>query len=415
MSRRPPAAHARLQLYLAAAAIAAAVALPVVLVSVGGGVSAHEIGQLEQSGYELSVSAAGAHGILDSHALSRQFDGLAHVAAASPVLSAPIDAFVLRNGTPTAILAEGVVPDQFGPTLGPGEDALFPLPLPLGDPTDLVHFANGTYAGRPSYDVLLATPFAAEAGLSVGDRIRLGPNPGGSGAILYNVSGMFGVSVSSLAPTGAFAVLLPLSDLQTMVGVARGGPNGTALLDASDTIQIALTGSLSGDPAAVSAVAQEVQALVPYYGVTTQLQQAQQLESASAILTGFYLALSSVGLVVGLIFLAIVLTRRVESDRRAIGIRRAIGVPARSIGTGIALRALALAAAGATIGVVGGWAIVTSLARYSSGAVQEATSYAVYDPLLLGGIVASVLGLAALVSLVATRAALRLDLSEVLR
>jgi len=49
--------HLRLQVVLAIAAVGAAVALPVVLVSVGGGVSAHELANLENAGYQIVVSA----------------------------------------------------------------------------------------------------------------------------------------------------------------------------------------------------------------------------------------------------------------------------------------------------------------------------------------------------------------------
>jgi len=130
---------------LAVAAIATAVALPVVLVSVGGGVSAHELANLQNAGYQIVVSAAGLHGITHSHNYTDQILSIPGVTAASPVLSVTIDAFTHSGGTP--VLAEGVIPDQFYPTLGPTESGLFPSPLPLGDPTDDVHFAHGTYSG----------------------------------------------------------------------------------------------------------------------------------------------------------------------------------------------------------------------------------------------------------------------------
>ena len=45
--------HVRLQSVLAVAAIAAAVALPVVLISVGGGVSSHELSEIQNAGYRI--------------------------------------------------------------------------------------------------------------------------------------------------------------------------------------------------------------------------------------------------------------------------------------------------------------------------------------------------------------------------
>ncbi len=411
--RHGQAAHARLQLILAVAAIAAAVTLPVVLVSVGGGVSAHELRSIQNSGYEITVNAAGTHGIRDSHALAASIDNLTDVAAASPVLTLNLDAF-LDNGAVAPVEADGVIPRAFSATLGPLEAGLFPAPLPLGDPTDSTHFDNGTYNGTPSNDVLLAYPFLVAHGIVRGESIRLGPSTNRSLATPFTVTGTFNISASGFGATTIFTALLPLSDLQVMGGLARAD-GGSTLLDSSDQIQVALVSSATTNPAIVSRVASEIQRLAPYYGVTTQLQESQQLRSASAILTGFYLALSSVGLTVGLFFLAIILVRRVELQRRSIGIRRAIGLPSRTLATEIAIQAVSLAALGVATGVLSGYLIDTVLARYAGGAVATAASLAVYDPVILGAIAAGVLGLAALVSLFASRAALRLNIPEALR
>lgn len=410
------ARHARLQTILAVCAIAAAVALPVVLVSVGGGVSAHELSEIQQTGYEISVSAAAPHGVQGSHGLSSDFLSISEVQAASPVLSGSLYAFPPGTTKQTPLAVEGVIPDQFTPTLGPTEAGLFPQPLPLGDPTDLIHFANGTYDGPASNDVVLAGTVAGEYGLAVGDQLPLGPSPDRAEATTYTITGEFTIPTESFGFTSAVAVaLLPLSNLQLATGFARGGTNGTFLVDGSDTVQVALAGSSATNPAAIASVANQIQAEVPYYGVTTLTQQAEQLQGASAILTGFYLALSSVGLAVGLIFLAIVLVRRVEAEGRSIGIRRAIGVPGRTIAAEMAGRAVLIAAVSAAIGTLVGILVISYLATYAGGAVQEAASLAQYDVPLLSAIALGVLGLAAAASLIATRAALRLNLGEALR
>ncbi len=411
--RRSGTPHARLQLVLAVVAMAAAVALPVVLISVGGGVSAHELDSVENSGYEITVNAAGTHSVLDSHALASSIDRLGDVATASPVLTLEIDAFLPHGGV-SAIEADGVIPQAFSATLGPLEHGLFPSPLPLGDPTDAIHYDNGTYAGTPSNDVLLAYPFAVSSKIAIGQSIFLGPSSNRTLATSYTVTGTFNVSASGLGGTTIFTALLPLSDLQ-LIGVLARGNGGASLLDASDEIEVALVHSATTDPSIVAHVAEEIRNLAPYYGVTTQLQESQQLQSAGAILTGFYLALSSVGLTVGLFFLGIILVRRVELQRRSIGIRRAIGLPPRQIATEIAVQAVMLAAWGVGIGVLAGYLIITLLAKYAGGAVAEAASLATYSPLVLGGMAAGVLGLAALVSLSASRAALRLDIPGALR
>jgi ABC-type lipoprotein release transport system permease subunit len=404
--------HSRLQLVLAIAAIGTAVALPVVLVSVGGGVAAHELSQLQNAGYQIVVSASGTHGISNAHPLAADFRSVASVSAASPVLSIAVDSFPGSAGA-TPVLAEGVIPDQFTPTLGPAESGLFPDPLPLGDPTDSIHYDNGTYAGPATLDVIVSTPYAAAEGVAVGDHLLLGPSANASQAVAYNVTGTFGVPPSLLGPTGAFAILVPLSDLQVMTGYAAG-PNAS-VPDAADSVEIAVVGSVATDPTALDAVRDQIQAIVPYYGVSSLTQEAQQLQSASAVLTGFYLALSSVGITIGLLFLALVLLRRVESQRRAIGIRRAIGLSRAAIAGPILADGFVLAGLGAAAGLLGGYVLVSSLAVWASATVAEAASLAVYSPALLGGLVGGILLLSLLASGVATRAALRIEIAEALR
>jgi len=410
--RRGSLRHARLQVVLAVAAIGVAVALPVVLVSVGGGVSSHELHDLENAGYQIVVSAPGLHGIEDSHSLTDRILALSGVTAVSPILSEGIDTFGATGG-PTAALAEGIVPGQFLPTLGPAESGLFPAPLPLGDPTDAVHYANGTYAGPATLDALVSSPFADAQGLRVGETLYLGPSANRSQAVPYTITGTFGVPPNLLGPIGAFAVVLPLSDLQVMTGYSAAGH--AVVPDGADSIEVAVTDPVSTDPTALANLEGEIQRLVPFYGVSSLNEEASQLEQASAVLTGFYLALSSVGLTVGLLFLALVLLRRVEADRRSIGIRRAIGVPGLQIARGIVAEGLFLATLGGLAGVVGGYVIVASLAAFSTSTVQEAARLAVFVPETLAAIVGGVLLLSLLASAVATRAALRIEITEALR
>lgn len=403
--------HRRLQDALAVAALATAVALPVILISVGGGVADHEIYDLQHSGYQVSISGTGAHGIGDAHSLVQRILALPQVAAASPVLSVAIDTFLPGGGASPA-LAEGVIPSQFVATEAPEESGLFPGKLPFSDPSDTGFFHNGSYNGTPDLQVMVSSPFAAAAGLAVGDRLSIGATSNASSSLPFQIVATFGVPQSFLGPTAAFALLVPLSELQFLTGLGRG-PAG--LLDEADTVQVALAGAASTDTAEINAVAAEIQQIVPYYGVSALTGEAAQLAQSSQVLTGFYLALSSVGLIVGLVFLALVLLRRVEAERRWIGVRRAIGVPGLSIARQWVSAGALLGGLGAAIGILGGAATVLFLAAYATGPVQVAAGYAVFDPGTLGLLFLGVLGLAALASAGATRAALRVQIVEALR
>lgn len=414
MTRRWRISHTGLQDLLAVAAIATAVALPVVLLSVGGGVSAHERTALETSGFEITVSAAGTNGIGDAHSLSERIDALPNVSAASPVLSEAVD---LRGptGVTEPSLAEGVLPGPFLATLGPQERGAFPTTVDLGDPTDAAHFANGTYSGPATDDVLLAEPIAVALGVSVGSSVAISYGQNGSEGTPFTVTGEFGTPGGPLGPLAGFAVVVPLSDLQLLTGTARSNGTSGALLDAADTIEVALGGAASTDPAAVAAAAAAIAALVPYYGVSTLGQEVAQLQQANAVLTGFYLALSGTAIVIGLLFLTLVLLRRVEAERRSIGVRRAIGLPARWVIGGLVGRCALLASAGVVVGTLGGYVVVITLQAYGSGEVPAIAALAVFDPRTLAELGIGTVALCLASSAAAARAALRLPLAEALR
>ncbi len=407
-----PLRHARWQTALAVAAIASAVALPVILVSVGGGVAAHELSSLEQNGYQVVVSASGEHGIEGAHHDEAELRALPGVADAEPILSIAVD-IVNATGVVSPLLAEGVVPSQFAATLSPSERGLFPLPLPLGDPNDTVHYDNGSYAGPTSYDVVLSTTYASAHHVQLGDTVELSPNSNLSLAVDYHVTGFLYTQGSLFQPAGAYAALVLLSNLQVLTGYATG-PH-TTVPDGVDTIEVVVDPSVADRPSALAGVVSSVHALLPLYTVTSVGSEAGELQSADAILTGFYLALSSVGLAVGLLFLALVLVRRVERERRSIGIRRAVGVPSGSVAASIVADGAVLAAAGGLVGVLAGYVVVEGLATWATSTVQEAAKLAEFAPAFLAELVAGVVGLSVLASVAAVRVAWRIDVVEALR
>ena len=408
---RPRLAHRRLQTVLAIAALGTAVALPVVLLSVGGGVFAHELAALRDSGYQIAVSASGEHGVDGAHSLAQKITGVPGVSEVSPILSLSLQALTPSGNSPA--LAEGIIPAPFSATQGPNVAGLFPAPLPLGDPTDSMHWNGGNYDGPSAGRVLVSTPFAAAQHLRVGDPLTLGLSTNRSLAATFTVSGTFGVPESALLPTAVFGVLLPLSDLQQLSGL--GKPPGAPAIDAADTLQIGLTPSAARDPGEVSRVATAIGDLVPLYSVSIVSNEATQLQNSQAVLTGFYLGLSAVGLIVGLSFLGLVLVREVEMERRSIGIRRALGVPSGSIIRGILARGYFLALSGAVTGLALGICLVLALARWGAGDVGVVARLAVFDPATLGLLVAGVVVLSGGAAAVASRVALSRSIPEGLR
>ena len=74
-----------------------------------------------------------------------------------------------------------------------------------------------------------------------------------------------------------------------------------------------------------------------------------------------------------------------------------------------------LALTGGLFGLLGGYLFVEGIATWTTSTVQEAAKLAIFDPLVLGELVVGVVALSLLASAVATRSALRLEISEALR
>ncbi len=85
--------------------------------------------------------AVGLQWVANAHGLTERFLGARSVVAASPVLSVAPETHA-PSGAITQTLAEGVIPGEFGPTPSPAARGLLPSPLPLGNPTDLVHVTD---------------------------------------------------------------------------------------------------------------------------------------------------------------------------------------------------------------------------------------------------------------------------------
>ena len=104
--------------------------------------------------------------------------------------------------------------------LGAERIGALPVPAPSRRPDRQHPLRPRHLLGERHLRRAVSTPYAAAHSVSVGDTLTLSPVANCSLGTSYKVTGTFGVPPTILGPTGAFAVLLPLSDLQTMTGYA---------------------------------------------------------------------------------------------------------------------------------------------------------------------------------------------------
>ena len=105
--------------------------------------------------------------------------------------------------------------------------------------------------------------------------------------------------------------------------------------------------------------------------ITVAAEQLAQVEQAFMIMKAFVGALVGISLLVGGIGIMNVLLAAVTERTREIGIRKSVGARARDIHAQFLAESVAIALAGATAGLVFGFAValgVTALFRYKLGA-----------------------------------------------
>lgn len=274
----------------------------------------------------------------DVHETAAAIERRDDVAYATPVLTEAVRVRTAGSDEPETVLAMGVVPpDEPTEIEGVSTASLEP-----GDP----HYANGSYDGPRTGEIVLTNAAADGINASAGDDLEVR----GSMLEAANRSGEDDRSpthtVTAVEDVGATElsgelplVVLHLSELQSMTGT--GGD------DLADQV-------LVETEAGASAAAAESAAEDAYPNAT--VQSGDDGGFASIRSDDFALATSLVALVVAVVicslFVATSSALTIDRDRQAIAVLAAVGFSVRSRLAIVALTTLSLTLVGAVAGVV---------------------------------------------------------------
>lgn len=251
------------------------------------------------------------------------------VVSATPVLTEVV--MMRAGGEPVYVLAVGVIPGEETPSIVgvPTAD------LEPGDP----HFANGSYDGPRTGDVVLSESAGTQVNATEGDEIGILP-PGSLEVEDSHTVTRVEESDGDLAAQLPVAVFR-LSELQTITGADRN--------DLADQIAV----RTEGDDASVRADLEETNpnaTVLADDGIGSSLAALERDDRALA------LAATTTALGVGLGALIVTTTMGlvVERDRRTLATLDALGYTERERLSMVAVTILTLTVAGATLGLVGG-------------------------------------------------------------
>ncbi|UCC93000.1 MAG: ABC transporter permease [Thermoplasmata archaeon] len=340
------------------AAVAISMALLVSMLSVSEGIKESAEAPLLDSREDLVVAPdqgmiEGAHGMADD------LTGWDEVDFATPVLYHDVRVMLPPKEPggperPKTVEAFGVVPDDFWELMGEEERKRFD-PDQWFEHGDDPHFGTGEYDGPFTGEILLSKNLRRE-GVEPGDQLpALGTN---ERTFTLNVVGFFDHEFSGVGYIGdlSFAIL-HLSELQNMTGVAfEQDSQGRRVVDLADGISIALTNEAVRE-GMEEEVARRIRETWPEHedDVFTKADQLELIRQETVLAEIFYLAVGSVSMFIGMLFVATIMIVSVIERTREIGMLRAIGISRRTVFTQVLTESMILVLVGALIGIAPGY------------------------------------------------------------
>lgn len=397
--------------------IGLAVGLVVMLLALSNGITTSATELAAQSGVDLIGAAPGTNltstafpPISDAHALATQVPANdSNVVTASPWL---ITNLVFANGSLTAVPTGsgtvGWIPsDNEGlqtPTLYNGSGF-----SSSGDP----HYANGTYQGNSTHEIVLDRALAGVLRVTVGEPVWVSPTTPNASAGLpawyANATELTVVGVSGpffLIPSALLAFMY-LSELQSLLG------SHYTLQDYASLLLVHLK-----DPTTVGRDQVTLAANFPDLSWITLSQILGAIQHVVNLYRTFGTLVGLIGVVVAALFATTVLQMSVDDRSRELALLRAIGQTRASVGLTIVEESILLAAIGFVIGLpvayVGANAINLLLLRLLVG-LPTAFSFVVFDAgVILDGILL-VLAIGLVAAIAPAARAMQLPVAEELR
>ena len=340
------------------AAVAISMALLVSMTSVSEGIKDSAETPLLESREDLVV--APDQGMVEgAHAKAAELGAWGEVDFATPALYHDVRVFLPPEeegdpARPKTVEALGVVPDDFWELMGEEErrrfdrDQWFPEG---GDP----HFGTGVYDGPFTGEIMLSKNLRNE-GIEVGPRLpALGT---GGRTVNMTVVGFFDHEFSGVGYIGdlSFAVL-HLSELQNLTGLAvEEDAQGRRVVDLADGISVAMTREAVRQ-GLEGRTADRIRETWPEHedDVYTKSEQLEMIRQETVLAEIFYLAVGSVSMFIGMLFVATIMIVSVMERTREIGMLRAIGLSRRTIFVQVLTESMILVLVGALIGIVPGY------------------------------------------------------------
>ena len=341
--------------------VALAVGLMVAVTGVSLGLASQSVVESDNVDYwvlpenanvqSIAISTGGLQ-LGDVHATSAEIAADDRVETAVPVLLELVPIRDQATGERRYILAAGVVSRPAVSVLGLPTDALSP-----GDP----YYANGTYNGTATGEVVLSEAAATVTNASVGTTLSLARSGTDRSFTVTNVTA--GAAATGAGPTPV--ALVHLSELQALTGADTGDQADQILVSTNDR-----------------SVKASLEALYPRTTVVTKSGLAAQSVSTSNLPLAVAVAAFVAAVVVGVIFVTTLMGLEVSASRRELGTMAAIGFSGRSRSLLLGAETVITALLGGVLGLAVGGVGIAGVNAFGD-AVLGVETVAVFEPIVL--------------------------------
>ena len=327
--------HNRMRTLLAVIGVALAVLSVTLLGGVGLGVVETGEEQFDASGLDLWVTGGpvqispGTVGsfentLVDAHSVAESIEEREDVRIAVPMAFQTV--YVSTNG------------DDWETLVGVGAPARGPS-VQITNGTEFkhqdVHYANGTYSGPMTHEVIIDTRTAKLLDVSVGDSIYVGGTISSARANQFEI---VGVSPTFSRFLGTASVTVHLSELQEVTG--------TTATDRASLITVSVA-----DGTSPAAVATEIESSHPSYDVRTNREQLTATLERQAVLLASGGSLVVVGVLAGITLTANLMVSVVYQQRREFAALKALGSRTSTLIGVVVVQAFVLGTLGGVVGV----------------------------------------------------------------
>ena len=366
--------HERTRTVLAILGVAMAVLSTILLASTGVGVIDTGQEKFSQSGRdlwmtggptELRPGAAGGfeNSMVDAHTIAAELGDRDDVAVATPLAFQTV--YVGQNTSDyETVIAAGA----------PANDNAVSLSAGRGFQRGDIHYANGSYDGPMTHEVVVDSRTAALLNVSVNETIHVG---GTLATAREHEFTIVGISSTYSRFVGAPTVTLHLSELQAVTG--------TTASDRATFVSIRLS-----EGANASAVREELQTTYPEYTVRTNEQQLRATLKGKAVVIASGVSLVALAVVAGVLLLTNLQLSYVYRHRRTLGALTALGMSRLSLLGLVLVTTLLIGLVGGLVAVGASIPATWAINRIVTAVVGFENVVAVSERFLLAGLAGAV-------------------------